>query len=260
MYKVLKYSFFDLLRSRWSVVYFLFYAISTTVLLYLSNDASKLVVSLMNITLILTPLIGSLFGVINYYNSREFVELLLAQPIPRKSIFAGMYLGISTSLTVSFLLGLLLPMLIFGTLFSSHFTDILSLIITGVFLTFIFTGLAFMVAMFNENRLKGFGLTIIIWLFMVFIYDAIFLLSLLLFESYPLEKFSIALSMFNPIDLSRILIMLKLDISALMGYTGAVFNKFFGTSMGIMLSLGALVFWAIWPLLVILMKSRKKDF
>jgi Cu-processing system permease protein len=40
----------------------------------------------------------------NFYHSREFIELLLAQPIPRRIIFLGMFLGISLSLSLSLLL------------------------------------------------------------------------------------------------------------------------------------------------------------
>lgn len=66
--------------------------------------------------------------------------------------------------------------------------------------------------------------------------------------------------MLNPIDLSRILILLKLDISALLGYTGAVFQKFFGTGYGLLISITVLLFWIGLPLLNIYRKCRKKDF
>jgi len=260
MLKVLKYSFFDLIRSRWSIVYFLFYFISGMVLLYLSNDVSKAVVSLMNITFILTPLIGTIFGVMNFYNSREFIELLLAQPVPRKNIFLGMFLGISLSLNLSLLLGMGLPFVFYGVFFSGHIMSVVFLLLSGVFLTFIFTALAFYIALINENKLKGFGMAILLWLVMAFIYDGVFLLLLLFLQDYPLEKLAIALSLFNPIDLSRILIMLKLDISALMGYTGAVFNKFFGNNTGMFISISALSVWAVVPTMMILKRSAKKDF
>ena len=64
----------------------------------------------------------------------------------------------------------------------------------------------------------------------------------------------------NPIDLSRTLILLKLDISALLGYTGAVFKQFFGTSLGLIISFVMLMIWVILPVLRINFKSRKKDF
>lgn len=260
MLKILKYSFFDLIRSRWSIIYFLFYFITGLLLLYLSNDVSKAIVSLMNITFILTPLIGTIFGVMNFYNSREFIELLLAQPMPRNRIFLGMYLGISLSLSLSLFFGIGLPFVFYGIFISGHAISLAILLLTGIFLTLIFTALSFYIALVNENRLKGFGMAILVWLFMAFIYDGIFLLSLILLQEYPIEKFAIAMSLFNPIDLSRILIMLKLDISALMGYTGAVFNKFFGNNSGMFISISALTAWTVIPVLLILKKSFKKDF
>ena len=260
MLKILKYSFFDLIRSRWSIIYFLFYFISGMVLLYMSNDVSKAIVSLMNLTFILTPLIGTIFGVMNFYNSREFVELLLAQPIPRKKIFLGMYLGIGFSLSLSLFAGMAFPFLFYGIFVSSHVMSLVTLLLTGIFLTFIFTGISFYIALVNENKLKGFGLAILVWLFMSFIYDGLLLLSMLLLQEYPIEKFSLAMSMLNPIDLSRILIMLQLDISALMGYTGAVFKKFFGNNSGMLISFLALSIWTVVPVFFILKKSGKKDF
>ena len=260
MRKILKYSFFDMIRSRWSILYFLFYFISGMILLYLSNDVSKAIVSLMNITFILTPLIGTIFGIMNFYNSREFIELLLAQPIQRKNLFMGLYLGISLSLSMSLILGMGLPFVIYGIAFTGEVRSLLILLMSGLFLTFIFTALSFYIALINENRLKGFGMAILFWLFMVFIYDGVFLLLLLFLQSYPMEKFAIILSLLNPVDLSRILIMLELDISALMGYTGAVFNKFFGTGSGMLISIMALIVWTIVPVYLIIRNSTKKDF
>lgn len=260
MRKILKYSFFDMIRSRWSIIYFLFYFISGMILLYLSNDVSKAIISLMNITFILTPLIGTIFGIMNFYNSREFIELLLAQPIQRKNLFMGLYLGISLSLSMSLILGMGLPFVIYGIAFTGEIISLLILLMSGLFLTFIFTALSFYIALINENRLKGFGMAILFWLFMVFIYDGVFLLLLLFLQSYPIEKFAIIISLLNPVDLSRILIMLKLDISALMGYTGAVFNKFFGTGSGMLISIMALILWTIVPVFLIIRRSTKKDF
>ena len=82
----------------------------------------------------------------------------------------------------------------------------------------------------------------------------------MLLQEYPLDKFSLIASTLNPIDLSRILILLKLDISALLGYTGAVFKKFFGTNMGMITSISILTLWAILTVFRILFKSKKKDF
>ena len=138
MLKILKYSFYDLMRSRWSYVYFLFYLLLGFVLLFLNNDVNKAVITLMNIIIVLTPLIGTIFGVMYYYNSREFTELLLAQPINRKKIFMGQYLGISISLTLSLVLGLGIPFMLYGLFKSTAIFNFGLLLVVGSFLNFIF--------------------------------------------------------------------------------------------------------------------------
>ncbi len=260
MRKILKYSIYDLMRSRWSYVYFLFYLILGFVLLFLNNDVSKAIITMMNIIIVLTPLIGVIFGVMYYYNSKEFTELLLAQPIKRSKIFIGQYLGISLSLTLSFVLGLGIPFVAYGVFKSVAIFDFSLLLIVGSFLNFIFVALSFNIALSTENKIKGFGYAILMWLFLSVVYDGIFLVALLLFSDYPLDKFSLIATMLNPIDLSRILILLKLDISALLGYTGAVMRKFFGTNFGMLLSMFVLVLWVVIPVLGMRMKFKRKDF
>ena len=240
MFKILKYSFYDLVRSRWSYIYFLFYLILALVLLFLNHDLTKAVITLMNVIIVLVPLIGTIFGVMYYYSSREFTELLLAQPIKRNSIFLGQYLGVSISLSLSLLLGIGIPFVIYGLFNSAAIWDFTLLLVTGVFLTFIFVALAFNISLSNENKIKGFGYAVLMWLFLAVIYDGIFLMSLMFFEEYPIDKLSLIGTMLNPIDLSRTLILLKLDISALLGYTGAVFKQFFGTNLGLFISIGVL--------------------
>ncbi len=260
IFKILKYSFFDLARSRWSYIYFAFYLLLGFVLLFLNNNISKAVITLMNVIIVLVPLIGTIFGVMYYYSSREFVSLLLAQPIQRSSIFLGQFLGIAGSLTISLVLGLGIPFVLYGLFVSNAIWDFVLLLVTGAFLTFIFTALALNISLANENKIKGFGYAVLLWLFLAVIYDGLFLLALVAFQEYPLENFSLAASMLNPIDLSRTLILLKLDISALLGYTGAVFKKFFGSNFGLLVSFLVLLIWTVIPILTLVRKSRKKDF
>ncbi len=214
----------------------------------------------MNVIIVLVPLIGTIFGVMYFYNSKEFTELLLAQPLKRSSIFLGQYLGVAGSLTLSLVLGLGVPFVLYGLFRSDTIWDFSLLLITGAFLTLIFTALAFNIALSNENRIKGFGYAVLLWLLLAVIYDGLFLLSLIVFEEYPLDTFSLVASMFNPIDLSRTLILLKLDISALLGYTGAVFKQFFGTHTGLFVSIFMLFLWTLLPIWRLAYISKRKDF
>lgn len=260
MLKILKYSFYDLMRSRWSYVYLLFYFLLSIVMLFLSPNLSKAIITLMNVIILLVPLIGTIFGVMYYYNSREFTELLLALPIKRSSIFLGQYLGVAISLSMSLVIGMGVPFMIYGLFGSEEIWNFSILLLLGAFLSFIFSGLSYLIALSNENRLKGFGYAILLWLFMAVIYDGIFLILLNVFSDYPLDKFSLIASVVNPIDLSRIMMLLKLDISALLGYTGALFKKFFGSQTGLLISMGVLLLWTVIPIFILKWKADKKDF
>lgn len=260
MLKILKYSFYDLIRSRWSYIYFLFYLLLGFVLLFLNNDTGKAIITLLNIITVLVPLISTIFGIMYYYDSQEFTELLLALPIKRSSIFLGQYLGVSLSLSLSLVLGLGIPFVIYGLFGSQVIWDFMVLLAIGAFLTLIFSALAYNIGLRNENKIKGFGFSILVWLFLAVIYDGIFLTILMSFGEYPLENITLLGTLLNPIDLSRILILLKLDISALLGYTGAVFKKFFGSDIGSVISLLILILWTIIPIYLLYRTSKNKNF
>lgn len=260
MLKVLKYSLYEMLRSRWNLIYFFFFFISTVALFNLSGSIDQVVISLLNIILILCPLITCMFAVMYFYNGKEFNQILLSQPLSRRSIFMGEYLGIGISLSLCLILGIGLPGLFYVITHANGFGHLFSLILIGSILTFVFTGIALAIAIHNENRIKGFSYTLFVWLILAVLYDGLFLLLLFYFKEYPLENFSVIASVLNPIDLSRISLMLNLESSALMGFTGAVFQKFFGSVQGLFISFGALAGWVVIPLFLYLRKATNRDF
>lgn len=135
MLRIIRYSFADLIRSRWLYFYTGFYLVLTGALFLISADLSKVMVSLMNAILFIVPLVALLFGVMVQYYTREFTELLLAQPLPRRSIFLGQYLGIATALAMSFLLGAGIPFILSGIFLSGEIWNFSILLLSGVFLT-----------------------------------------------------------------------------------------------------------------------------
>jgi len=223
-------------------------------LFYLEGDPSKSVLSLLNIILLLVPLVSIIFGTIHFYNSREFIEMLLAQPMSRRSIFFSEFLGLSLSLSFALLFGVGIPAVIFGFDSNSFF-----LILIGILLTFIFVAISIWSAVITSDKAKGIGISLLLWFYFAILFDGIVLLVLFYFSDYPMEKVMITLTALNPIDLGRILMLLRLDISALMGYTGAVFQKFLGTSLGTITSLSLLILWSLIPLYFGNRYFRKKD-
>jgi Cu-processing system permease protein len=258
--KIIKYELHDVFRSKWVILYTLFFLATSDILFRFSGNNSSVVLSLMNIVLIFIPLVSIIFGTMYVYHSREFLELLLSQPLNRVNLFYGMYLGIALPLSAGFAAGVIIPGLYHEVVATTDQIMFITLILSGLFLTFIFTALAFFIAISYEDRVRGLGVSILLWLFFAVMYDGIILWGTFLFKAYPLEKPLIALTLFNPIDLARILLLLKFDISALMGYTGAVFQKFFGSHIGIIVSTVTLILWTLIPFFIGLKRFAKKDF
>jgi Cu-processing system permease protein len=80
------------------------------------------------------------------------------------------------------------------------------------------------------------------------------------FSGYPLERPLLGLIVLNPLDMARALVLLRLDVAALMGYTGAVFKQFFGTFYGLAVALGALTLWTAIPMLCGATTYARRDF
>jgi Cu-processing system permease protein len=134
-----------------------------------------------------------------------------------------------------------------------------SLLFNGFTLTLIFTSLAFFTSVKARDKAKGIGAALLLWFYFALIYDGLVLLILFTFSEYPLEKLTLVLSALNPIDLGRISIMLKMDVSALMGYTGALYKDFFGSGTGILFTVGIMLLWMIIPLWLALRSFKRKD-
>jgi len=114
-------------------------------------------------------------------------------------------------------------------------------------------------AVLTRDKAKGIGVAILLWLYFSLLFDGLLLFVLFQFNDYPIEKTIIILSSLNPIDLGRILILLKMDISAIMGYTGAIMKDFFGSNQGFLFALISLLLWAFVPTWISLRKFNRKD-
>lgn len=258
--RILRYELQNLLRSRWLLILgALLFGVSE-VLFRFGNDPSKTITSLMNVVLIVVPLVTVVLGATYVYNSREFNELLLAQPINRTSIYVSKLTAFAGALSLAVLAGTGLPFIIHGYRLSEYAGKVSALLAVGVALVVIFSALSFVVATRYEDRIKGLGFVILAWFFLTVLYDGLILLYVYVFQEYPYEPGLTAMVFFNPIDLGRILILLQLDISVLMGYTGAVFRKVFGDHAGISASAAALLVHAAFPILLGLRTFRRKDF
>jgi Cu-processing system permease protein len=257
--KIIKFELSNTIRSKWVIVYSVFFLVLTYLLFNFERDIDKAALSLVNIVLLVIPLICIIYGTMYVYNSIDYIQMVLCQPIDRKSLFVGLFLGNSIPLALGFLSGTLLGVILNGISFVTVL-PLLILIILGVVLTFIFTLIAFLTALKFNDKARGLGASILIWLVLAVVYDGMVLFIIYIFREYPIENFVLLLSLLNPIDLGRIFFILDFNISALMGYTGALFQKFFGSTFGSVISISVMVIWFIIPLLFGLRSFNKKDF
>jgi Cu-processing system permease protein len=254
MKKIIKYVILDILKNRIIIGYAFLLLVMSLSVFNLETDTSKGILSLLNVILIIVPLVSIIFSTIYIYNASEFIELLVSQPLQRKNIWLSIVAGLGLSLSVAFLAGCALPILLYegsgtGLMISAM----------GLLLTIIFVAIAALAAVYTRDKAKGIGLSILIWLFFTLLYDGLVMFLLFQFMDYPVEKGLVAVSMLNPVDLSRIMILLKLDISALMGVTSAVLKSFFGQSWGMILSISVMLLWVILPLLFSVKKFKTKN-
>lgn len=251
---MIKYVFYDILRTRFILLYTVFLLVSTFAMFQLGGETTKVVMSLLNIVLMVVPLVSIVFTTIHFFNSYEFIELMVAQPINRRFIFLGEYLAVGSSLCVAFAAGVGLPILIYGAN-ASAFT----LLFVGVVLTLVFVSMAFLASVLTRDKAKAIGIALLFWFYFSLIYDGLLLWVVYSFADYPLEKVTLGLIALNPVDLARILMLLQLDISALMGYTGAFYKQFFGSALGTSFSVAVLALWVVAPLGLALRIFCRKD-
>jgi Cu-processing system permease protein len=257
--KVLKYQARDAVRSRWLIAYAIFFMLVTEGLLRFSGDPVKAQLSLVSIVLFVVPLIALVFGTVYLYNAREFIELILAQPVNRRQTYGGLYLGLTLPLTLAFVIGLGVPFAMHG-IDSAGWATLSALLLTGFVLTCVFTAIATLIAVKCEDRMRGLGAAIAVWLLLTVVYDGFVLFVLAAFSDYPLERATLAMMIGNPIDIARVVLLLQFDGAAMMGYTGAVFLKFFAGVSGIFVTVAAVAFWISAPVLLGVRVFQRKDF
>ncbi len=254
MKKIIKYVLADILRNKIMIAYCLFLLVLSFSIFSLEDNSTKGLLSMLNIVLIIVPLISIIFSTIYIYNSAEFIELLVSQPLKRKAIWLSLYTGLASSLCIAYVVGAGIIILLYEPTVTGF-----TIVAVGIFLSVIFAAIALLAAVYTRDKAKGIGIAILLWLYFSLLFDGLVLFLLFQFADYPMEKPMIVISMLNPIDLGRILVLLKMDVAALMGYTGAIFKDFFGTQTGWIVSLFVLFLWMMTPIWLSVKRFNAKD-
>ncbi len=254
MIRILKYVALDILKSKVVIAYMVMLALFSWSAFALEDNAAKGLLTVLNIVLLTVPLMSILFATIYVYNSSEFIELMVSHPVKRSMIWKALFVGLALSLVTAYIIGTGIPLLIFA-----DWETALIMIGAGSLLSVVFVAIAFLASIVTRDKAKGIGISIMLWLYFALLFDGIVLFLFFQFADYPIEKIVVLLSALSPVDLCRILILLRLDVAAMLGYTGAIFKNYFGSNLGLVLSFALLAMWILIPFYISLRKFKRKD-
>jgi len=254
MNRIIKIILLDILKNKIVLAYTLILAVLSWSSFTLEDNSAKGILTVLNVILFTVPLVSILFSTIYLYNSAEFIELLLSQPVKRRKIWLSLFFGLSLAMVLAFFVGAGIPLLVY----SPDGVGLMMLIV-GSLISLVFVALAFLSSIMTRDKAKGIGIAIMTWLYFALLFDGLVLFLLFQFSDYPIENAMVGVTALSPIDLARIQILLHLDVSAMMGYTGAIFKDFFGTTVGLIVSFLLLCLWAVIPFFISLRKFNRKD-
>ena len=254
MGKIVKYLTIDLMKNWVMIVFTALLFLATLGFFALEGQNEKAVIGLLNLSLLLVPMLSLIFSITYYYNMYDFLLLILAQPIKRKKSIFSLYLSLLIVFSLSITIGLGLPLVFFNPFSTSYLLLLCILLLSAVFIA-----IALWAAVYTNDKSKGIGLSLLLWVYFVLLFDGILLLGMYNFAEYPIEKYVLFFTFLNPVDLSRIMVLMQTQTAALMGYSGAIFKQFFTTQQGLSIAVLLLVSWVVVPLMFAFNKFKKKD-
>ena len=243
MRSVINYVLRDVTRSRFVIVYAVAFVIISEILVRFLG-ADRVLPALINVVIPLVPLVSVVFAMSYVYHSMPTVEMLLTQPIKRSAVFGGLYIGMVLPVALIPAVSLGMPLVLRP---GSIGAPVLLLVSMGILLSIVFIGIGFWIAMRFKDRVSGLAFALFVWLFLAVGYDGVVLVGTRLFADYPLEAPLLGAMMLNPVDLARVSLLTLSDMSAMMGYTGALFLRFFGSTFGLVIIASVLTAWIAIP-------------
>ncbi len=225
------------------------------------QDFARTSTSLINLTGFVIPMFALLLGVFSFISDREYLELLVAQPISRIQVLLGKYLGLLLTLFITTIAGFSIP----GILISLRIglTGVLSyamVIVFSLLLAVIFSGCAFLIAQIAKRQQIALGFAISVWIFFEVVYG-LAMLGATLYLSPTVLKSVLTLGLLgNPIDVFRVVSLLAVGGAEFFGPAGATLIKLVGSeTWAVFLGLSALLTWSVLPVVLAMRLFSKQN-
>lgn len=258
------------LRNRWILGVSLLFGILTLSVAYSGmvtagyvgfQDFRRTGASIVSLVLYLIPILALMMGTFTFVSSREYLDLVVTQPIARWKIILGKYLGALLSFFISTgagfgVAGVIIAIRI-GAEGSMRFA---SVVLLSFLLGAVFLSLSFLLSILLKRRQAAVGMSVLVWFFFVIFYDLIMMASTV-FLSYRTLKTSLLVGLlFNPVDMVRVTSLIVVGGESVFGAAGVVAVKLLG-SMGALvgLSLVLILLWIALPLFISIKIFEKQN-
>lgn len=227
LFFIIKLEIKENIKNKWLLLYGIIFTIFIFLLskIGVSNIYRTNMMSI-NLILLLLPLTSLIFSFISISESINFQEYLISLPVKRSVIFIGKLIGISSSLSFSFVVGVFLGSVIQNNNYMYNFNNYMVLLTTGLELIFIFNALSFLVVTVFKKKEIALLIIILLWFILFIVYDIMIINLIIIFNQYPIEKLILLITAINPIDLARLTMLFKMDVSAIMSCSFMVYEKF----------------------------------
>ncbi len=257
-------------RNRWVISFAGLFAITTTVIAYFGmvtsgyagfQDFIRTAASLANLAGFLIPLFALLLGVFSFLSDREYLEILVTQPISRSRVLLGKICGLSLTVVAASALGFGLPGVVIAIVIGTEGAlGYLLVVVYSTLLAVVFVGLSVLIALAAKRRQIALGIAVGVWIFYELVYGML-MLGTTLYLPARILKTSLLVGLFgNPVDIARVLSLLQVGGPHLFGPAGATLLKLTGSqTMATLIGLVGLAGWIVVPILLSMRIFAKQD-
>lgn len=225
------------------------------------QDFTRTAVSLLSLALYLLPLVGLVLGAHAFGVEDGGTELLLAQPIGRRTVLLGRAAGLAVALGLISAIGFgLAGAVVLGTAGPAGLPGYLVTAFGSTLVGVAGLALGILLGVRSRRRLTAVAKALVAWIVLAVLFDFAAIAVLQFVGDGEPGPLLVALLAANPIDGVRALVLVGLGADVLLGPTGAALSRLLGPSGGGALVVASLVAWCLLPLVLAARAFRVKDF
>ena len=215
------------------------------------QDFARTSTSLINLVGFILPLFALVLGTFSFISNKEYLELMVSQPISRYQVILGKYFGLLLTMLSATLIGFAIPGIVISlTIGVEGALSYALVILFSILLTIIFTGCAILISQIAKRQQIALGITIGVWIFFEVIYGLIILGTTLYFTPVFLKHALIFELLLNPIDIYRVLSLLAVGGAEFFGPAGASLIKLTGSEwIAVLSGVLGMVAWSVVPII-----------